>query len=258
MSGGGGTSVSTPPVDPAQQALERQQAQMLQQQTAILQQQQSDQKIIAPVLYQSMGLTPTYDEQGNLTSLTQNPLAAQNYDTQLQVNASLLKQEQDAISGKLPVNPLVTSQLASNEQTLHNTLSANIGPGYAASTPGQQAQGNFDVNKAGIIQAANTGQMTLDQQLAAAGQNNANANIGATLSGVSGVNSLGFNLASAYGATAQGYGFATQPYQQQSQTTLQAEMANSQAAAAAAQGQGAMIGAGIGAVGAIAGGAIIL
>ena len=245
--GGGDTTVSTPPVDPAQQALEQQQAAMLQQQSQILAQQQKDNAIIAPALYSSMGLTPTYDAQGNLTALNMNPNVAALNNIQLQVSQEALQQQQQALEGKLPVNPLVTQTLQQQQKQLQTTLSNNLGPGYGASTPGEQAQNNFNVSQAGIIQAANTGQMTLDQQLASAGTANYIGSNQNTLQSILGINGLGFATAGAYGQGANNYTNAMSPYMQQNQMSLQAQMANAQMAASQQQGQGALIGSGMGA-----------
>lgn len=204
---------SPPPMDPAQQALEQQQTSMLQQQSDLLNQQVQQQKIIEPFLFQSMGLNPTYDNSGKLTGLTQNPDVKAFQDLQLKVNTETLQQQQDALEGKLPVNPLVMQELQRGDQQLNDTLSNNLGPGYAASTPGQEALQNRAVTRAGIIQGANTGQMSLDAQLAGAGVGNYGSSLGQVLSGVTGVNELGFNTAGAFGQVAAGYGVAQQPFE---------------------------------------------
>lgn len=244
---GGGGGVATPQVDPAQEALEQQQTQMLQQQQAILTQQQSDDKVIAPFLYQSMGLTPSYDANGNLTGLAQNPQVVANQNQQNTVNGLLLNQEQQALTGTLPVNPLVGQQIQKNNQQLKDTLGANLGPGYAASTPGQTAQNNADVTNAGIIQGANTGQLSLDQQLAALGQSNSSNMLSSEMQGVAGTNSLGFSLAGAYGNAVQSAGIAQQPFEQQSSNQLQAESLNANLQAQSSAGTGQLIGGVVGA-----------
>ena len=158
-----------------------------------------------------------------------------------------LQQQQQALEGKLPVNPLVTQTLQQQQKQLQTTLSNNLGPGYGASTPGEQAQNNFNVSQAGIIQAANTGQMTLDQQLASAGTANYIGSNQNTLQSILGINGLGFATAGAYGQGANNYTNAMSPYMQQNQMSLQAQMSNAQMAASQQQGQGALIGSGMGA-----------
>lgn len=242
MCGGGSGPVQAPPVDPAQQALETQQAALISEQNTILTQQANNQKVIAPMLYQSMGLNPVFDNNGNLVSLTQNPQTQANFNLQQQVTGQTLQQEQQALAGKLPVNPLVRSTLQQQQQQLTQTLNTNLGPGAAASTPGIMAQNRFNTNQAGIIQGANTGQLSLDQQLAAAGQSTSGANLGQTLGGVMGVNSLGFNTAGAFGAASGAAGAAQAPYIAQASNTLAANQANAAYSAQSSAGYGQLAG----------------
>lgn len=249
MDGGGGQTVVTPPVDPAQQALEAAQADLLGQQTGILKQQAASQKVIEPFLYQSMGLNPQYDQNGNLVSLTQDPTTAANLALQRQITTSALQQQQAALTGQLPVNPLVSQELDKQRRQLNNSLSANLGPGYAASTPGAAAIAKLGTTQAGIIQAANQGTLSLDQQIAAASGGASGQTLAQVLQGTTGVNGLGFQTSGAFGQGAAGYGAAMQPYEFQSGQTLSANTATAgyraQSSSGNMAGYGALAGAGI-------------
>jgi hypothetical protein len=240
-------------MDSAQQALEEQQTEMLRQQQQIITQTAQQQKIIEPFLFQSMGLTPTYDNSGSLVGLTQNPQTAQIQDLQQKVTIGQLQQEQAALNGTLPVNPLVFQQLNQQDQQMRNTMSANLGPGWESSTPGQQAMNQEAITRAGVIQAANTGQMSLDQQLAASGTGTYGATLGQVMQGVTGINSLGFNTAGAFGQAAYGYGQAQQAYEANAANRYQYSALGVQAQ----ESNNAAIGSGVGALAGIAGAAII-
>lgn len=243
--GGSSTTVQAPPVDPAQQALEQQQASLLQQQTSILQTQQANYAAVAPALYAAMGYTPQYGANGQLTGLTLNAQGQQNLtnqQTQGQLDQLLLQQEQQALQGKLPVNPLVTQTLNQQQTAMNQQMQNNLGPGWQASSPGQQAQNLFNQSQAGIIQAANTGQMSLDQQMALAGTAGGIQTAGATTGGLAGIYGMPTSLAQGYGQAAAGYGYAQQPYEFQSQQTLQANMANAQLAMQGMAGIGNLVG----------------
>src|SRR6185437_3048843 len=107
----GGTSVSPPAPDPAQQALEQQQTQLLQMQMGLLKQQTNTQNLLAPYVYKQFGLTPQMDSNGNITGFTQDPAFAQNSKLSQSVETQALQQESDALAGKLPINSAVEATL---------------------------------------------------------------------------------------------------------------------------------------------------
>lgn len=70
---GGGGSPKYPPPSEEELALQRSQNQLLQQQMAMIQAGQQEQNLIAPYLYQQMGLKPTYDASGKMTGFEELP-----------------------------------------------------------------------------------------------------------------------------------------------------------------------------------------
>jgi hypothetical protein len=258
--GGGGSTVQAPPVDPKQQELESVQADLLRQQKDILSQQYSDQKLLAPYLYKQLGITPQYDAQGNITGYQDTPADAtsqQITDLQKSITLQNLQQEQQALQGNAPVDPSVQRQLDQSEQSLRSGLQANLGPGYETSTPGVRALLDFNQRKNEILYSTKRGQMTLSDALAQSAQAGYQGNEGAQLARTMGVFSLPSQISGQFGQLAAGYGAAQQPFEQQSQFGLQAGMATAQARAAAQAGQGALFGAGIGGTAMVAAAAIM-
>lgn len=242
---GGGGEVAAPQPSEAEQNLQQQQADLLQQQTTILQQQYAQQQLLAPILYKQAGLTPTYAADGTtITGFTQT--ADPNADLTSSIQTQLLQREQDALNGKLPIDPALTNELNSEDTTLNSSLQKNLGPGYATSTPGIQSLA-AQANKRGeLTYAASTGDLTTAAALQT-GQASSTADLqNASLNRILGIQSGGNQFASLYGNAAASTGGAISGYQNQDQLSLNAAVQNQNAKAAAAGQQQAAIGAGVG------------
>src|SRR5215831_21254261 len=69
----GGGSIKYPEPTAEERTLQAQQAQALAQQAAFAQQQAGLYNLLIPSIMQQSGLTPTYNEQGQITGVTQDP-----------------------------------------------------------------------------------------------------------------------------------------------------------------------------------------
>ena len=176
-----------------------------------LQKQAKLQDLLQPIAFEQAGLTPQYDASGQIVGFTQDPMQATLKGQGQQIQQQLNQRTLDALAGNLPVDPGLERNLSQQEAQLHNSLFAQLGPGYATSTPGQQALTNFAQRADELRYGARTGQLTLGQQLSLAqGQdnqqatNNALANIFQTPSGVLSV----AQAAGPYSSVANPYGSA--------------------------------------------------
>lgn len=250
----GGGSVQAPAPDPKQQELESAQASLLQQQRDILTQQYSDQKLLAPYLYKSIGITPQYDSSGNITGYAETPADAttqQITDLQKKITLQQLQNEQKAAAGELPDDPGVLRQLDQSEQELRAGLQANLGPGYETSTPGIRSLLDFAQRKNEILYNTRRGNMTLADALATSANAGWQGNESGQLARTMSVFQLPSQISGQFGQLAGQYGAAMQPYQYQSGLQMQSNVATAQARAQASAGMGSLLGAGIGAAGSI-------
>ena len=165
-----------PEQSPQAAAASAAQSDLLGTQTALLKNQLGLQNLLAPVLYQQLGLTPTKDENGQITGFTQSQDAAKTTQLLQENQRATLGRELDAIQGKLPIDPQLTQELDRQEAQLHSSLQRSLGPDYATSTPGQQALQDFQQRRANIVESAAQGQITSAAQLASAATGSAVAN----------------------------------------------------------------------------------
>lgn len=237
-----GDTPSAPP--PSQQELDLQSAQasLLKQQTSILQQQNANYNLLAPYIYQQFGLTPQTDKTGNITGFTQDPAFAQNQKLGQQAETLSLNNEIDALEGKLPINSAVEATLNQNQADLESNFSNAMGPGYKTSTGYINALNKFLQYRTGIEQAAQSGQLSLASQLAAAGAGTANNISGGGSSGIQGTSALPLSLISGGGTIGQGFSAAINPFLAQQQMGLSASIAGSQQTTAELGGAGMLAG----------------
>ncbi|PWT71740.1 MAG: hypothetical protein C5B59_17325 [Bacteroidetes bacterium] len=314
----GAPSVSVPPPTPQQNQDVNNQAKLLAEQTKILTQQFQQEQLLAPFIYQSLGLTPTLNAKGVITGFTQDPnfaalqkqmpelqlelaksgitnaeqqnkMEAQFMDIQQQqlafqkqlqplyqgmlteqfgLTSELFNREQQALEGKLPVDPgLITSlneQQAQTEEGLRN----NLGPGWATSTPAIQAMSKFNLNKQNILESARRGDLSMAEQLGLAmnpsqffGSPSAGSfggmygapNFAGQAGGIPG--QIAGQFGTLFGNAAQGYNAPLQYWQNLQGMGLQANMANAQNSLGVLGALGGGIGqlAGMGAYGALFG-----
>lgn len=178
----GGDTPDMPQQSPAAAAASAAQSDALATQTQLLKSQLNMQNLLAPVLFDKLGLVPTKDGSGQITGFTQK--ADPNKALNDQVQSLTLGRELSALKGDLPIDPQLSQELDRQEQQLHDQLRSSLGDDYASSTPGQQAIQDFNQRKANVVASAArgditslgglanqntaTGQQTVDQQIAMA------------------------------------------------------------------------------------------
>ena len=158
-------STSTPPLTPSQIAAQEAQTGLLTEQTNILKQQQSMENMLLPYVFQSSGLTPQYDANGNITSIKQSPEAAQNAQQQQQIQLASGQYYLNALQGNLPVNPQLQQERQQSDQTFQQWLVNQYGQGGQGSSGALLAQRNQTQTWEAAFEAARRGDLTLANQL---------------------------------------------------------------------------------------------
>lgn len=239
--GGGGAKVPEP--TPEERQLQQAQANLLNIQTQMITQQQEQNAVLLPFLAQQEGYDVTLNDKGMITGITKrpDPLKDQNDEITGLLNERSLK----ALRGELPVDPALENELKGQEEQLRERLVAQFGPGYETSSVGIETLGDFFTNSEAMREGARTGQLTLAEQLGLTRQQQdifARQSSQDALRTSSVADPLAF--AGAYGQAARGYGQAQMPYIQNRQMAAQVGMANHNSTMQ-------LIGAGIGAAGAM-------
>lgn len=219
--------VNVPQPSAEERELQRQQAALLAQQQQITQQAYQQQQTLLPFFAEQAGIELQFDESGKIIGATKvdDPLAAQNKEIQGLLNERSLK----ALRGELPVDPVLERELASQEQTLRERLTSQLGTGYETSSPGIETLDKFFQTAEGLRSTARRGELTLAEQLGLARTESDRAGTAMNLNILRGgaiADPLSFAQAS--GINAQGYGQAQIPFIQHRQMQLQANMQNAQ------------------------------
>jgi hypothetical protein len=250
----GGSSVQAPQPTIQEMQLQSAQANALKQATQLTTQSYKTQNLLAPYLYQSMGLTPQYGtgkNAGQITGFSQDPAYAALNTKQMNLTNELLDREQAALEGNLPVDPGLTTQLNESEQQLRSEMNANLGPGWETSTPGSTALNQWNTYKSNILESARRGDLTMAEQLALGMQGGQQSGSSFLTTGASGIAGTGANYGGAFAGIAGGYNSPLQLMQNNRALQMQADMFNSQQSnalwAGLGQGVGTLAGIGLGA-----------
>lgn len=245
---GSPAKVKPPKPSATEVALQQQQLDMLKQQQALLQQSTHTQDLLAPFLYQSIGLTPKYDASGNITGFTQ--AVDPNKDLQKKIEGEFLQRTQDALEGKLPVDKNLTDELTKQERTLRETLQKQLGTDYETSTPGIEALANFNKTKAALLDSASRGDLTLGEQLGLAQHASNQNDTSDMLRNALGIANNPFATGvQGFGNAAAGINPALNYYQGNRNMQLQANLFNASQPSTLSQilgGAGSLIGTGVG------------
>jgi hypothetical protein len=238
-----GSKVSVPGPSAEERALQRNQAELLALQRSIIEAQQRQNAVLLPFLAEQEGFDVEVDGQGNVTKI--NKRFDPDDEKRKELESGLLDRSLKALKGELPVDPALEDSLSKQEQELRDRLSAQLGPGYETSTPGIEMLGEFFRSSEILREGARTGQLTLAEQL---GITREQQDIYRRQSSQDTLrqSAIGdpLTFAGAFGQTARGYGQAQQPFIEHRRMQLQASMAN-------AQSSNAMLGAGVGLIGAL-------
>jgi hypothetical protein len=210
----GKTSVKAPGPSPEELAVQREQLELLRSQRDILSRQLREQQLIAPILFQQAGVTPKFNEQGEIIGFDEDP-------TMRQIREGLQGRTLAALKGELPVDPILERELGTQEQTLRESLRRQLGTGFETSTPGIEALQKFREGRFGILEASRRGELSLGESLGLARQQGQQEALMRALQ-------PNFAISQAFGGAAQGFGQALQPFQFGRQAQLQARMATGQ------------------------------
>lgn len=259
MGGGGSAPPPPPPMSVEERTLMKKQADAIDQQSSIIMKQMKQQELLAPIMYKQFGVRPLYNAEGEIYGYADDSDPAMeeinrnNKDITLEQQRRTMK----AFRGELPVDPGIERQLKLDETNLRNNLIARLGPGFETSSAGIEALANLRQRASEIRYRAARDEMTLGEQLALMGTEQLDRSNAVKLTNIMGPSNAMINFGQAYGNVAQNYGAAQQPYQafRGAMTTWGGQKAAVDSANAAGKGQ--MIGAGVGAVAALGGAALI-
>ena len=143
---------------------QRQQMELFGEQTEAMREQQRLQNLLNPFTYEAMGLKPITDAEGKITGFEKRALTE---DETRRSEIEKLQNERAiaALKGELPIDPTTTRELGKQETNLRDTLRRQLGAGWETSTAGQEALQRFGETKAGVLSAAQRGELTLAEQL---------------------------------------------------------------------------------------------
>lgn len=125
-----------------------------------------NQRIIEPTLWRQMGYHVQFDEAGKIIGeprkmtdeeiYTQmSPQEKMDYD----INKKIGQHYLDALEGKLEVPLSITDELDKQWTQLSEVMSRQLGPNWQTTTPGIQAESEFNKRKALIIDQARRGEI---------------------------------------------------------------------------------------------------
>jgi hypothetical protein len=176
-------------MSPQERELQSMQLDMLREQRGLIAEQMRMQDLLAPYFYKQAGLKPIYDA-GKIVGFEEidNELSTMRKD----VEKGLLQRSQQALEGKLPVDPALERSIADSRRDLEATLAQQLGAGYASSTPGQQALADATKRAEELRMGARRGELTLSEGLGLAREGSNEARQGALMT----------RLLSSYGASA--------------------------------------------------------
>lgn len=187
--GGGDTNVTVKQSE-EEKALISQQTELISQQLEIAQAQQTLSNALLPITLEQAGLTPEFDDQGNIVGVSETPLTEEEQrieDLRGDIELGFLERTDAALKGELPVNPALLSDLRDQEEGLREQLRKQLGTGFETSSAGIESLAQFDEDRINLLESARRGDLTLAEQLGIARQT---ANIGAEQVDLS--NALGF------------------------------------------------------------------
>lgn len=237
--GGGGSDVQAPQPTAEEKALQQAQLDMLNQS-------RSESDLMKPFLLQSLGLVQEGTGYRRMTDeeriAQMSPTEKSNYDIlQLQQQRQLA-----ALQGNLPVSPALEQDIAKQEATMNESLSRQLGSGWATTTSGIQAKSQFDQRAEALREAARRDEMTTGEGLMLSQEGYMTGSNQAQQQAYTGYGQRLFPLI-------QGYGQAQQPYQYNRGLEMQANQLNAQSNSSALGGLGSLFGSAASAYGSYAG-----
>jgi hypothetical protein len=176
-----------------------------------------------PMLLESSGYR--MDAGGNISKMpyeeylqTLDPSVRQSYENLLTIQEQTAK----ALKGELAVSPALEQELADQERQLKESMGRRLGADWQTSTAGVQALQEFEKKASSLREQARFGKIQTYGGLGAQGQQTYARSPSAQVS-------FGSNIPSYSSGLIPMYQGALQPFQQQRQMQLQANLAKAQA-----------------------------
>ena len=171
-----------------------------------------------------------------------------------EVSRLALERQQKALRGELPIDQGLLKDLGKREQTLRDTLRANIGTGFETSTAGIQALQEFEQGRQATLDAARRGDIGNIQSLTGGIQGDIQGLTPLTFGGGPNISfrppetflGLQTPFAGMFGQAAGGYSGLQEPYQRQRELLYQSQLANAQKSNLFGDIFGGIIGTGLG------------
>jgi hypothetical protein len=181
------------------------------------------QNLLAPHIYGAAGLKPRYDA-GKIVGFdeTADPMAGLRQD----LEKGYLERSLKAQRGELEVDPALEREIGESQRLMDESLQAQLGPGFATSTPGIQAQTAATQRTAELRSAARRGELSLNEQLGLAREGANQARATTRLGSIGGT--LGLTQQRNNSQLMQGISAALGPYAAQRQAQFQANAFNAQ------------------------------
>lgn len=222
----GGGDVKVPGPTPEQKAAQREQTEMNQFMRQRFEESARREDLLAPLLYEQIGVTPQYDEAGQIIGFTkeEDPLAAQREE----IEAGFLERTLAAQRGELPIDPALRSRVEGEELTLREMLAKQIGPGYELSTPGSERLSDFFRSREELFSGASRGELALSEQFGLAREMAGQQGVTETLNRIFGVEGFRAGSIGRAGQVASSFQMPLSNFLQQQQMGLQAGIAKSQ------------------------------
>lgn len=167
---------------------------------------------------------------------------------QQEITGMMQERTLKALRGELPIDPAIERWISEGRQTLGDQLRANLGTGYATSTPGIQALAEFDKRANEIRSAAQRDAIYNTSQLQQAGTQFGSSIDQMRLGNVTGLQTLPFGGAQGIGAAGAALQGPLSGYLQDRNMQFQAAVQNAQQANQPS-GLGQVLGSVVGGVG---------
>ena len=222
-------TVNIPGPTSEERALQATQTRLLEQQASAFTEQQRIQNLLSPFIFESTGVKPIFDPNDPSRIISFEPITDELKPLRSQIEKGFLERTQAALSGQLPVNPALLSDLAENESTLRETLRRQLGPGFETSSPGIESLGEFGQRRSDLLESARRGDLTLAEQLGISRQQANDLQLQNLLRNITGASNFPFQAAGGFGQAAAGFNAPLQMGFNQRQLQFQANLAKQQA-----------------------------
>ena len=159
--------------------------------------------LLAPFLYEQIGLTPKYDEAGKIIGFDKatDPLSSKYKE----IEGLYADRQLAALKGELPVNPALLRDLKEQEGLLKEGLFKQLGPGWETGSAGIEQMGDFMERKEILLDQSRRGDMTQAAQLGMGYGNFSSDNVSDFLGRAGGVAGQPASFASLFTGISGGY-----------------------------------------------------